>query len=98
MDPLKIPRWGPKPVRKIWDLIEVAVNARTPKEGLGTKVKENKDGVQVSAEVGASAGLEASLEPEGAGSSGTPVDLYGAFNGAPAIFHLLQSSEPTPVT
>ena len=29
--------------------------------------------------------------------NGTPVDIYGSVNGQPAIFHLLQTSPPTPL-
>jgi hypothetical protein len=29
--------------------------------------------------------------------SQSDVDVYGAFNGQPAVFHLLQSSSPTPL-
>lgn len=33
----------------------------------------------------------------GADLPGDPVDIYGAYNGAPAVFHLLQTEAPTPV-
>lgn len=97
MDLLKIKPWGPKPLRKILEQLQNAINERTPKEGFGTRIKEHKDGVQIHAEVGASGGAEALAEPEGVPSSGTPRDVYGAFNGEPAVFHLLESSPPDPV-
>lgn len=81
----------------IQDLID-AINARTPREGIGISIKEYPDGAVIAQSGGALTGtVGGAAKKKGAGTSGTPVDFYGAFNGAPAIFHLLQSSDPTPL-
>lgn len=103
--------FGPPKLRKIHQTLVSWINAITPKEGLGIKLvrgtasgqasvsKEGlgaASGIQIHADPGVSG--EASIKkpsPSGGGSSGTPVDVYGAFNGAPAVFHLFQSSAPT---
>lgn len=36
-------------------------------------------------------------ESSGGGASGEPVDMYGADQGEPMIFHLIQSEPTTPV-
>lgn len=69
-----------------------------PVAGMGIVVDENKNGSQISqAEPKTSDGSGGTGSNGGGGSSGTPVNLYGVLNGAPATYHLLQSSAPTPV-
>jgi hypothetical protein len=95
MEIFKIKPWGPKKLREIFKSIETAINKRAPIPGLGIDADEQPDGVQIHAksEVGASG--EAQVDSSGGGASGTTVDLFGALNGQPAVFHLLQSSPPT---
>jgi hypothetical protein len=84
--------WGPKKLREIFKSIVDAINARTPIEGLGVNVEEHPEGLQIHAEIGAAGAADGGTP---GGSGGGPVDLYGALSGAPAVFHLLQSSPPT---
>lgn len=94
MELLKIKPWGPKRLREIIRQIVEAINARTPKEGFGTRAKENPDGVMIHAEVGASGSLEAQVDEKITGSSGTASIVYGSLNGQPAKFNLIQSAPP----
>lgn len=93
---IEIKEWGPVPLRKIVNQIVEGINLRTPIAGCGIAATEEPDGVQISLEnnpapVGGSAGTA------GGSGGGTRVDIYGAKDGAPYVFHLLQSSAPTPV-
>lgn len=89
---LKIPKWGPKKLRAIFEKIEAAVNATTPKAGFGIEITEEENGIYIS--LTDEAATSAGLTGEG-GGGGASVDLYGARNGAAAVFHLLQSGAPT---
>lgn len=96
--PFKVERWGPKRLRGILESIEAAINRRTPIKGIGIEATENPDGVQISASSeGGEIDDSDTDKGGGGGSGGTNVDLYGAQNGAPAVFHLKQSSAPTPI-
>lgn len=98
IEPLKIEPWGPKKLRKIFEDIVKAVNTRTPLKGLGTEVDERPDGVEIdTSEAKAAAAVAAKLAASGGGGFSTHVDIYGSFNGQPAIFHLVQTAPPTPV-
>lgn len=92
------PGWGPRKLRENFKATEDAINLRTPIGGIGVDTDQRPDGIMVAASLGASGGLQAApSRGGGGGSGGTPVDVYGAYNGAPALFHLLQSSAPTPL-
>jgi hypothetical protein len=93
METFKIPPWGPKKLREIFKSIAAAINARTPLPGLGIDHDEQPDGVQIHAK--SSVGAQGSAEAQGAIGGGTTIDIYGYLNGAPAVFHLLQSAPPT---
>lgn len=90
------PNWGPRKLRENLKATEDAINERTPIGGIGVDTDQRPDGIMVAASLGASGGLQAAPSRGGGGPGGTSVDVYGAFNGAPATFHLLQSSPPTP--
>lgn len=97
MSPFKIEKKDVFPfLRKLVSTIIGAINARTPKEGFGISIEDKPDGEEISVNVSELADA-LSASSGGAISSGTPVNVYGAFNGAPATFHLLQSSAPTPI-
>lgn len=86
--------FGPPKLRKVHDELVSRINQITPIQGLGTRVDQREDGRQISAD---HPGVpNADDTGSGGGGSGTPVNLYGALNGAPATYHLLQSSPPTP--
>lgn len=99
MKPVKLLRWGPKKLREIVVAIEGALNARTPHEGLGISLDESSGkGFQISTKLAGGAAIQDSKDGLAlGGSGGTNVNVYGALNGAPAVYHLLQSSPPTPV-
>lgn len=94
MDVFRLTKWGPPMERKIQSEIEDRVNRITPRAGPGLKITENPDGSVISLETKPS---DAASAPGGGGGSGANIDLYGALNGAPALFHLVQSSAPTPL-
>lgn len=86
MDQLKDDvKWGPGKLRDILNAISKGVNRRTPIAGVGIDISEEKDGVQISIS-----------SPPGGRSAGQPEDIYGAFNGAPAVFNINVNSV-TPV-
>jgi hypothetical protein len=87
----KISLWGPKRLRAIFTEIEDAINTRAPLEGCGIRLSQQPDGREISADI-AKGGDDSSVA---AGGGGSPVDIYGAFNGAPAVFHLKQTAPPT---
>jgi hypothetical protein len=89
--------WGPKPLRTIIRWLIKGINDRTITAGLGIKIDETDGG-------GAQISVDPHIKPDdptaiggGGGGGGTPIDVYGAFNGAPAVFHLKQTSAPTPL-
>lgn len=84
--------WGPKPLRERITQLQNEVDARTPIPGLGINVTDDK-GKKISTKA-ADAAAPGAMAATG-GSSGTSVDVYGSLNGAPAVFHLLQSADPT---
>lgn len=86
--------FGPPRLRKVHQELAAGINRSWPKKGNGIAADEYPDGVQISIETPANPNQDDG--GSGGGGSGTPVNLYGALNGAPAIFHLLQSSAPTP--
>lgn len=88
----KIPKWGPRRLREILQLIEDAINVRTPKAGFGVTTSREPDGTLIHYQEAINAGIAAN---DSGGNSGSPIALYGANSGAPALFHLLQSSAPT---
>jgi hypothetical protein len=94
METFKIAPWGPKKLREIFKSIEAAINARTPLAGLGIDHDEQPDGVQIHAKP-SDLGASGEADATGGGGGGTSIDIYGYFNGAPAVFHLLQSAPPT---
>lgn len=89
----ELDKFGPKKWRKILGQYEAAINIIAPIEGDGMQLDFNNDGVLYSTEAACSGDGSNS----GGGTAGTPVDVYGAHNGAPAVFHLLQSSSPSAV-
>lgn len=98
IDQIKIKPWGPPVLREIIGELQDAINERTPLPGMGIKFDEREDGVQISTTLAQPPAVV--KDPQGSGgggSSGANVDLYGALNGAPAIFHLVQTSAPTPI-
>lgn len=97
MSPFKIEKKDVFPfLRKLIATIIGAINARTPKAGFGISIEDKPDGEEISVNVSE---LSDALSGSSGGAigSGTPVDIYGAFNGAPATYHLLESSAPTPI-
>lgn len=83
--------WGPVKFREVINWLVEEINARSPIPGCGINISEDATGREISTKPEVAGG-----NPVGGGtSSGTPVDLYGALNGAPAVFHLLQDSPPT---
>lgn len=100
IDQLKIKFRGPVFLQEQLGELQDAINERTPLKGLGIALNETENGVQISTEQGQSP-TDAAVQTGNSGSGGTPgtaVDLYGALNGAPATFHILQSADPTPIT
>lgn len=94
---VELPAWGPKKLREIILNIQNAINERTPIASETIELEQRPDGTQfcVKEATGTSAGEEGASG--GGGSSGTTIDIYGSFNGDPAIFHLKQSSPPDPL-
>lgn len=99
MDRFKIDRpYGPSRLREVHGQLVQEINKRTPIEGIGIRITEHENGFQISTETKPGpekSGTEGTQG--GGGTDGTSIDIYGAFNGDPAIFHLLQSSAPTPL-
>lgn len=91
--PFKIKPWGPRKLQKILEDIAREITERTPLPGCGVHVGEEPDGMPLSLETPS----HVNPDDSSGGGGGTSVNLYGALNGAPAVFHLLQSSAPTPV-
>lgn len=96
MQKLKIKPWGPKRLQAITEELVDAINKRTPLPSETINIDERPDGAQILIKDEEGDNTEDSTVDPG-GASGEPVDIYGAFNGDPAIFHLLQSSPPTPL-
>lgn len=95
---IKLTRWGPAKLRKILEEIEDRLNENRPIQGLGIQTKQEDDGVYISTAAAQKAQDEEKTGATGGTTSGTVADIYGALNGQPALFHLFQSSPPTPVT
>lgn len=95
---LKLLKFGGKKFKENWERIEAEVNQNKPVDGLGIICDATPNGTQVSTAdaKNAAAGGAGSSSSNGSGG-GSNVDLYGAYNGAPAVFHLKQSSAPTPL-
>lgn len=93
----EVTKWGPKKLREILEQIQNAINDRTPTAGIGIECDESENGIQINLSAAQTGTPEDSKGGTGV-SSGTAVDIYGALNGFPALYHLLQSSPPTPVT
>lgn len=100
MKPVKLPRWGPKKLREIVAIIEGALNARTPHEGLGINLDESSGkGFQISTKLAGGAAIQDSKDGLAlGGGGGTPFNLYGALNGAPATWPVSLTGPPTPIT
>lgn len=86
--------FGPPKLRKVHEELVEQINRNRPLPGLATKTEQMDDGIRIHGDHPATPNADDG--GSGGGGSGTPVNLYGALNGAPAIFHLLQSSAPTP--
>lgn len=96
IDQLKIKPWGPARLRQIVKDIQNAINARTPVKGLGIEIDEQPTGAQISTSDSQPSASDDTEISGGGGSGGTPGDIEGALNGAPATYHILQSRPPTP--
>lgn len=96
MKVLELTKWGPPRLREIIGEIQNAINNRTPVAGLGLDCDECENGVQISLE-NVKGTPDDTKSGAGAPSGGTTVNIVGALNGAPATYHLLQSSPPTPL-
>lgn len=93
-----LPNFGPPKLRKIHEAIAAKINQIIPLPGIGIDVDQKPDGLQISARAQVSPDKGKTGATIGGGSSsGTPVDIYGSLNGAPAVFHLLQTSAPAPI-
>lgn len=98
MSPFKIEmKTVPPFLRKLVKSIVDGINERAPIEGFGIEISEEPDGRRVEIRQPKAVDDATSGSGNPSGSSGTTVSVYGAFNGAPATFHLLQSSAPTPI-
>lgn len=87
----EIEEWGPPKLREIHKQIETRINENCPVEGLGIRISQDPTGRRIEAAAATPQGGDQNVSSGG----GTSVDLAGMLNGAPAIFHLLQSSAPT---
>lgn len=90
------PKFGPNKIRENNAAVESGINRSTPKEGFGITLSQEENGLYISISEDVAAAIGLSGDQSG-GASGTPIALYGVYNGAPALFHLLQSSAPTPL-
>lgn len=87
--------FGPPKLQRIHDEIVAQINRIKPIKGIGIIIDQRDDGSQISADHPATPNSD---DPgSGAGGSGAAVSVYGAVNGAPGVFHLLQSHAPTPL-
>lgn len=77
----------------IFETFQNAINERTPKASIDIDIDEQPDGMEISLSESASPG--GALGDTAGGGGGASINLYGARDGAPAVFHLLQSSAPT---
>lgn len=83
-------------LRKLVKSIVDGINQRAPIEGFGIEISEEPDGRRV--ELRQPKAVDDATGGSGnPSSSGTTVNVYGSLNGAPATYHLLQSSAPTPI-
>lgn len=89
--------WGPERLRELFKEVETRLNKLRPIQGTGIRISEGSDGVQISIDNTPAVGSNILDGVGGGGGGGSDIDLYGACNGAPAVFHLKQSSAPTPV-
>lgn len=87
---------GWKKLDNILERVQNAINERTPLASDTVDLDERDDGMQIC--VKDSSSLSSEEAGGGTSGAGTSVALYGANNGAPALFHLLQSSAPTAIT
>lgn len=89
--------FGPPKLRKVLQSLADAINARQPIEGLGIRISEVPDGRRISLSDQAKeerGEREDDRRGGGGGGDGEASEIYGALNGQPAIFHLLQSAPP----
>lgn len=89
----KLKKWGPKKLREIFEAIEIGINERTPLPSVTIDVSQKPDGREIIVKSKNSGADDAG--GSGGSGGGTSIALYGARNGAAAVFHLLQSSAPT---
>lgn len=97
MQKLKIKPWGPGPLRNITETLVDAINKRTPLPSETIDIDERPDGAQIIRKDDVTGDSEDSAKVDPGGDGGTNVDIVGMLNAAPATFHLLQSSAPTPL-
>lgn len=88
-------KMGWKKLRDVLEEIQNAINERCPLASDTVDLDERSDGLVICVRDASSNSSSEEAGAGAAGSSGTPVAIYGARDGAPAIFHLLQSSAPT---
>lgn len=93
---IELTKWGPPKLREIIGEIEKAINESTPLPGLGIEVDVNPGGTQIHTKDAEQNQKSPAQQQASGGGSGTSVDLYGALNGAPADYHLVQTAPPTP--
>lgn len=86
--------FGPPRQRAIFNQIVEEINKRTPLEDFGIWITEEPGGMRISTK-SPNAKNKTDTTQGASGGTGTPVDIYGALNGAVTIYHLLQSSPPT---
>lgn len=85
--------WGPKKLRELFGIVEKRLNKLRPLPGTGIRLNETSDGVEINIDDTPETGSNI-LDGAG-GGGGTTVAIYGAKDGAPAIFHLKQASPAT---
>lgn len=86
---------GWKKLDDILERFQNALNERTPLASETIELDEQPDGLQICVKtVGGSSSGDSDSGGSAAGNAG---DLFGAYNGAPAVFHLNQSAPPTPL-
>ncbi|HEY2681622.1 MAG TPA: hypothetical protein VGI59_09905 [Candidatus Udaeobacter sp.] len=86
-------KWGPKKLRELLQAIIAQINAITPVAGPGISI-DYTQGAMIMTDV------PSGKPPTGpsATPSGKSFDIYGSLNGAPAVYHVLTSADPTPIT
>lgn len=89
----KITKWGPKKLQAIFQEAEDEINGITPLQGRGIIFEWRDDGVLIETV----SAVAASQAGDGSSGTGPNINVYGAFNGNPVLFHLLQSAPPTPL-